>query len=97
MLDVQNWHEFFKALVFAGYRSKKMITSDITLVYNYAMFLIGKRDFGVGHTELRSIIARWFVMTSMTGRYTGSYESAIESDINSLSNIRSPSEFVDTL
>ena len=97
VLDIQNWHEFFKALVFAGYRNKKMITSDTTLVYNYAMFLIGKRDFKVDHAELRNIIARWFVMTSMTGRYTGSSESALESDINSISNVSSTGEFVDIL
>lgn len=94
VLDVQNWHEFLKVLVLAGYRSKKMITSDTTLVYNYAMFLIGKRDFKVDHAELRSIIARWFVMTSMTGRYTGSYESVLESDLNSLSNVKDAGGFV---
>lgn len=97
VLDIQNWHEFFKALVFAGYRSKKMITSDTTLVYNYAMFLIGKRDFKVGHAELRNIIARWFVMTSMTGRYTKSYESALESDLGSLNNAEGSSGFVEIL
>ena len=97
VLDVQNWREFLNALALAGYSGKKMITSNIAFVYSYAMFLIGKRDFEVGPVELRSVIARWFVMTSMTGRYTESLESRIESDLKKLNGVKGAGEFVDIL
>lgn len=41
MLDLQNWTEFQKALLRAGFKSERMITSEGGLLYAYAMFLIG--------------------------------------------------------
>jgi hypothetical protein len=38
---LQNWHEFFKVLIRAGYRRGDMISSQINLLYCYALFLIG--------------------------------------------------------
>ncbi len=96
-LDIQNWHEYLKSLVRAGYRSDGMITSEIGLIYCYAMFLIGKRDFRVDAFALRNVIARWFFMSSLTGRYTGSYETVMEADIGRVRNVKSPTEFVAVL
>jgi hypothetical protein len=45
ILNLQCWHEFLKTLLRAGYRRGEMITSQMTLVYTYTLFLIGKRDF----------------------------------------------------
>ena len=97
VLDLKNWHEFLKALLRAGYRSNSMITSKSALLYSYAMFLIGQRDFKVEHNELRKIISRWFFMTSVTGRYSGSTESAMESDLAKLRNATNGKEFVNIL
>lgn len=97
VLNLQNWHEFLKTLVRAGFRSEKMITSKVGLVYSYAMFLVGKRDFNVDHYKLRNIIARWFFMTSMTGRYTGSPESAMEMDLATLRSVPDANGFITTL
>lgn len=52
-LDVQNWQDFMKALIRAGYRSGDNITSKTGIVYTYALYLIGKRDFGVDAFRLR--------------------------------------------
>jgi len=32
VLDLQNWHEFFKTLIFAGFRSTSMISSQAALL-----------------------------------------------------------------
>jgi hypothetical protein len=97
VLDVQNWHEFMKVLVRAGFRSGSTITSKIGLLYAYAFFLIGKRDFGVGSYELRNAIARWFFMTALTGRYTSSPETVMDQDLARLREVRSGSEFIAVL
>jgi uncharacterized protein with ParB-like and HNH nuclease domain len=47
VLNLQNWHEFLKVLMRAGIRSGKMISSQNALLYAYAFFLIGKRDYGI--------------------------------------------------
>lgn len=88
-LNLDNWHEFLKCLIHAGFRSRRMITSNNALIYTYVLWLIGRRDIGLDLTTLRSVIARWFFMAHTTGRYTGSYETQIESDLRRLSDIGS--------
>ena len=93
VLNLQNWHEFMKVLMRAGYRSKVMITSEMAVIYAYTMFLIGKTDYKVEPFELRNCIARWFFMTSLTGRYTTSPEGAMESDLARLRNVKDGAGF----
>jgi len=81
VLDLTNWHEFLKCLTHAGFRSRRMVTSENALIFTYVLWLIGKRDFGLDLKTLRGVIARWFFMAHTTGRYTSSPESAIEADL----------------
>jgi len=96
-LNLQNWHEFLKVLMRAGFRSEKMISSQNALLYSYALFLIAKRDFRIDSFQLRDTMARWFYMAALTGRYTGSPESMMEQDLAGLRGIRSSSDFVQVL
>jgi hypothetical protein len=96
-LDLQHWHEFLKTLVRAGYRSGSMITSQMALFYSHIMFVIGKRDFKVGPYDLRNLISRWFFMTSLTGRYTSSPETAMEADLARLRNVEDAAGFIELL
>jgi len=97
VLDLQHWHDFLKVLLRAGYRSKYMLTSTLTVLYTYALYLIGKRDFGVDEHRLRDAIARWFFMANLTGRYTGSPESVMEEDLARLREVRDADQFVAVL
>jgi hypothetical protein len=85
VLDLTNWHEFLKCLVHAGYRSRRMVTSENALIYTYVLWLVGRRDFGLDLVTLRGVIARWFFMAHTTGRYTSSPESQVESDLGRIS------------
>jgi len=92
-LDLQNWKEFFKSIIKAGYRRGKYITSKMGLVYTYAIFLIGKTDFKLEPHRLRRLIARWFFMEALTGRYTNSPESQMESDMGGLRGLNNADDF----
>ena len=81
VLDLTNWHEFLKCLSFAGFRSRKMVTSETAIIYCYLLWLIGKRDFGLDHKTLRPAIGRWFFMAATTSRYSNSAETQIEADL----------------
>jgi hypothetical protein len=81
VLDLRNWHEFLSALRLAGYRGRSMITSRFTIVFCYITFLIGRRQYDMDYHQLRPVIARWFFMCAITGRYTGSSESRMEQDL----------------
>jgi hypothetical protein len=97
VLNLQNWHEFFKCLVRAGFRGELMISSQVALLYSYAMFLIGKRDYHLDLYQLRNVIARWFFMTALTARYSASPETAMEADLARLRTVNDGTAFVATL
>lgn len=92
-LDLQNWHDFFKVLRRAGYTSEQFISSQSAVLYTYALWLIGKRDFQVEPFRLRELIARWFFMASLTGRYTGAPESRMDQDLAILRGARTADDF----
>jgi hypothetical protein len=97
LLDVQTWHEFLDTLVAAGFRSDEMITSKNSVLYTYVLFLLGKHGYGVDSFSLRKVIARWFFMSSLTGRYTGSFETQVEADFARLRNAKTANDFVAVL
>lgn len=89
VLDLTNWHEFLQSLERAGFRGSKMISSDNALLFSYALWLMGRVDYGVPLDKLREVIARWFFMAHTTGRYTGAFESRFEQDAARLSDLKS--------
>ena len=97
MLNLTDWHMFFSCLVAAGYRGSEMVNSNVTLIYAYAMFLIGRNKFGLSHYELEKLIGRWYVGTSISSRYVGSFESEVDSDLKKLKDLKSKDEFIRTL
>ncbi|ADW22182.1 MULTISPECIES: DUF262 domain-containing protein [Thermus] len=97
VLDLSNWHELFNIVQRAGYIHRSLITSETTLLYTYALWLIGKRDFQVDPFRLRELMAQWLFMASLTGRYTGSPETRMEQDLALLRNASSAEDFVRTL
>ncbi len=97
VLNIQYWHDFLNCIRFAGFRSEKMISSQNNLLFTYMLYLIGRTEIGVTKFTLRKIIAQWFFMSAVTGRYTGSPESAMESDLARLRDVDSPETFVSHL
>ena len=93
-LDLKNWHGFMQCLRQAGFRTESMINSQVALIYTYLLYLIGRTELRVSEHDLRSAIASWFFMASLTGRYTGSSESAMESDLALLRDCEGPQEFL---
>lgn len=94
-----HWDEYLKVLERAGFRSKDMIRAKMPVLYTYALWLIGRIEYGVPVDELREVMARWFFMAQITGRYTGSSESRIQEDVSRLDSLQSKTtqDFVSTL
>ncbi|MDA7823658.1 DUF262 domain-containing protein [Opitutales bacterium] len=95
VLGLTDWHDYMVAVKRAGYRGKSMLTSANNFLYCYLFFLMGRHEFGVGRSELRESIARWFFMASLTGRYTGSPETILESDLRRFTEADSPESFIE--
>lgn len=97
VLDLTHWHEYWQVLLRAGFRDSSMVSSETNLVYTYAMYLIGRRSFGVKAFELRELMARWFFMNSLAGRYSLSPETTMEADLARLRPIDTAEGFVDLI
>ena len=96
-LNLQYWHDFMNCIRRAGFRSGKMISSQNNLLFSYILYLIGRTEYKVPEFDLRHVISRWFFMSAVTGRFTGSPESAMEFDLARLRNVNTPDGFVKTL
>lgn len=93
VLNILNWHEFIKAIKQAGFARNEYISSANNLLYAYIFFLIGREDIKMDLYELKKLIAKWFFMCSITGRYTGSPETAMEGDLARLRGVETPEQF----
>jgi hypothetical protein len=86
-LDLTTWHEFLKCLTAAGFRSNQMISSENAILYTYALFILGRKRYAVEPHRLRRVIARWFFMATLTGRYTSSPETVMDQDLARLRDV----------
>ena len=96
-LNLQYWHDFMNCIRQAGFRSGKMISSQNNLLFSYMLYLIGRTEYKVPEFDLRRVIARWFFMSAVTGRFTSSPESAMEFDLARLRDVYTAEGFMKTL
>lgn len=84
-LDLTNWHQFLSSLVGAGFRSGELVSSENSLLYAYAFYLIGKTRHRMPEHKLQRLIGRWFYTSTLSGRYTRQApETAMDADLNNL-------------
>ena len=94
VLNVQVWHDFIKCVEAAGFISNKLISSENALIYSYALYLIGKDSYHLKESVLRKLMSKWFFMASVSGYYTDSPESAMESDLADLRAVKNEDQFI---
>lgn len=96
-LDIKYWHDFMQCIRTAGFRNKRMISSQNNLLFSYILYLIGRTEFEVDEGQLRMAIAQWFFMSSVTGRFSSSPESKMEFDLATLRQKTSSDQFIHQL
>lgn len=95
VLDVHSWHEFLKAIMNAGYLSGDLILSGNAIFYSYAFYLIAKHRFRASYNENMHLTSLWFFYASLVSLYTGSFESTVESHLNSIKDLSTLKEYKD--
>ena len=80
-MNEYNFKQFVLAIKDAGFISKKLITSDITLDFAYTLYLRLLKDSSIDKTKVKNYVQRWYVMSTLTGRYISSPESAMDLDL----------------
>jgi hypothetical protein len=81
--------DYFKKFVMiiksSGFISPELIRSKNALNFAYIIY-IKLREENMPQGEIGRLVARWFVMSILTGRYGGSPESIFDYDIKQMSN-----------
>lgn len=82
-INETNFKRFLMIIKSAGFISSKLIRSQNALNFAYIVYLKLK-ELGVNSAEIGSYVNRWFVYSILTGRYSGSPESAFDFDIKQI-------------
>ncbi len=67
----------------AGFITSDMISSQNAVNFAYILYLRGRKE-GVPAAELEQLVRRWFAMSVLRGRYSGSPESQFDFDIRQI-------------
>lgn len=76
-----NFTQFLMVIQSSGFDKSALITSRNALNFAYALFLRLRRDKDLSFGEIQRIVRRWFVMSMLTGRASGSVDTQFEQDI----------------
>ncbi len=79
-INETNFKSFLMIIRSAGFLSNVMITSGSALNMAYSLYLV-MNEQNYPKADIERTVRRWFVMSLLTQRYTGSPESAIDFDI----------------
>jgi hypothetical protein len=80
-----NFKRFLMIIKSSGFISNKLIRSQNALNFAYIVYLKLK-ELGVTDVKIGSYVPRWFVFSILTGRYSGSPESAFDYDIKQIAS-----------
>jgi hypothetical protein len=76
-----NFSNFVLAIKSAGFISSKLINSQMTLDFAYTLYLLLHKDSSIDKSKLKQYVLRWYVLSTLTGRYISSPESVMDYDI----------------
>ncbi|MDT0166478.1 DUF262 domain-containing protein [Actinotalea sp. AC32] len=76
-----HYENFLMIIKSAGFVRPGMIGSTNVLNFAYALYLRLREDGDMPEGERKRIVRRWFVLSMLTGRHSGSFESTWEQDI----------------
>ena len=82
-MNETNFKRFIMILRSAGFVDSSMIRSRNTVNFAYILYLT-LRAQGADAVVIETLVRRWFVMSILTARYTGSPETAFDVDIRSI-------------
>jgi hypothetical protein len=97
VLNLAKWHHFLSSLSLAGHLSGKTLTSEQSILYSYAFYLIGVEEHRVSLGEMGQAVAEFLFMASMTSRYGSAAESQFEQDLNALSMAEDGADYLKRL
>ena len=87
IVNQYNFQQFTLTIKSAGFIAPRLISSKNALNFAYALYLKLRSERALNEGQIKFVVRRWFVMSVLTGRYTGSFETAFEADIRRINEI----------
>ncbi|MCC4230405.1 GmrSD restriction endonuclease domain-containing protein [Zunongwangia profunda] len=84
-INKTNYQRFIMLIKSAGFINQKLISSKNSLNFSYVLYL-KLREEGKSEPQIQHLVRRWFVMSLLLGRYSGSAESRIDEDIKNIND-----------
>ncbi|MBR2835634.1 MAG: DUF262 domain-containing protein [Coriobacteriales bacterium] len=84
-MDRNNFQDFVLALRSAGFVAPSLIVSKGAVNFAYNLYLTLRKDPNIESTDVKRWVQRWYVMSVLTGRYSGSSESIMDRDMRRIS------------
>ena len=83
-INEYNFDQFIMAIKGAGFISNKLLNSAMTLDFAYTLYLMLLDDPTIPNAQIKRYVQKWFVMATLTSRYTFSPESNMDRDMRSI-------------
>ncbi|MDD3807141.1 MAG: DUF262 domain-containing protein [Candidatus Marinimicrobia bacterium] len=95
-INENNFKKFIMILRSAGFISSSLIRSQNAINFAYVLYLT-LRESGQQPAEIESMVRKWFALSILTGRYSGSPESQFDKDIRRVDEIGAQRYIADTV
>lgn len=86
IVNKYNYENFIMIIKSAGFVQPGMIGSKNALNFAYALYLRLREDASLSEGERKRIVRRWFVLSLLTGRNSGSFETRWDQDIRRIAS-----------
>ena len=85
-MNEYSFEQFVQAIKTAGFKNAKLLNSKMTLDFAYTLFLLLHRSNEVQKIEIKRYVQKWFVLSTLTGRYIGSPETRMDADLRAIAS-----------
>lgn len=84
-MNEYNFKNFVIAIKGCGFISEKLLNSKMTLDFAYTLYLMLSNSKEIKKTEVKKLVQKWFILSTLTSRYIGSPESQMDRDLRNIS------------
>jgi len=84
-MNQNNFEKFVMILRSAGFVTSDLIGGQNAVNFAYIIYLLGRNE-GMHPDRIEHLVRRWYVMSILTGQYSGNPETAFDADIRHIDN-----------
>ena len=83
-INEYSFKQFILAVKGAGFISSRLLNSNMTLDFAYTLYLTLAKTPEIPKDQIKRLVQKWFVLSTLTSRYTASPESQMHRDMQSM-------------